>query len=83
MLLTEIMRYSMARLTVQDCMKYMANRFDLVLLASKRARQIEMMADEPMVPTENDKSTVLALREIAAGINVEDLLKRRHTEDEN
>ncbi len=56
----------MARLTVEDCLEHIENRFDLVLLASKRARQIAMGA-APMVPTDNDKPTVLALREIAAG----------------
>ena len=54
----------MARLTVEDCLEYVANRYDLVLLASKRARQIAMGAD-PLVPENNDKPTVIALREIA------------------
>ncbi len=54
----------MARLTVEDCLEYVDNRYDLVLLASKRARQIAMGAD-PLVPENNDKPTVIALREIA------------------
>lgn len=57
----------MARLTVEDCLKIMDNRYDLVLLASKRARQLYMGA-EPLVDEENDKSTVIALREIAEGL---------------
>ncbi len=57
----------MARITVEDCLDHVDNRFDLVLLATKRARQIDMGV-EPMLPRENDKPTVLALREIAAGI---------------
>ena len=54
----------MARLTVEDCLDHVDNRFELVLIASKRARQLSMGA-EPLVPLENDKPTVLALREIA------------------
>lgn len=57
----------MARLTVEDCLPYVTNRFDLVLLASKRARQIAL-GSPVLVPHENDKPTVLALREIAAGL---------------
>jgi len=54
----------MARLTVEDCLDYVDNRFELVLVAAKRARQLSMGA-EPLVELENDKPTVLALREIA------------------
>lgn len=57
----------MARITVQDCLENVDNRFDLVLTASQRARQIALGA-EPRVPRENDKPTVIALREIAAGL---------------
>jgi len=56
----------MARLTVEDCLPFVDNRFQLVLVASKRARQISM-GSTPLVPIENDKPTVLALREIAEG----------------
>jgi DNA-directed RNA polymerase subunit omega len=54
----------MARVTVDDCLKQIPNRFHLVLAGAKRAREIAMGADV-MVPLENDKPTVLALREIA------------------
>lgn len=54
----------MARLTVEDCLEHVENRFELVLVAAKRARQLSMGAD-PLVELENDKPTVLALREIA------------------
>ncbi|MCC5858300.1 MAG: DNA-directed RNA polymerase subunit omega [Ectothiorhodospiraceae bacterium] len=54
----------MARVTVEDCLDRVANRFELVLVAAKRARQIANGA-QPFVPLENDKPTVLALREIA------------------
>ena len=57
----------MARITVEDCLEHVDNRFDLVLLASRRARQISQGAD-PLVPAENDKPTVIALREIAEGL---------------
>jgi DNA-directed RNA polymerase subunit omega len=54
----------MARITVEDCLGKVANRFQLVLLAAKRARQLAIGA-EPMLEWENDKPTVMALREIA------------------
>lgn len=57
----------MARVTVEDCLDYVDNRFDLVLLATKRARQL-VNGVEPLLPWENDKSTVVALREIAEGL---------------
>jgi DNA-directed RNA polymerase subunit omega len=57
----------MARVTVEDCLQHVDNRFELVLVASKRARQISRGGD-PLVPRENDKPTVLALREIADGL---------------
>ena len=57
----------MARLTVEDWVENVNNRYDLVLLASKRARQIAMGAD-PLVPADNDKPTVIALREIAENL---------------
>lgn len=54
----------MARLTVEDCLHHIGNRFELVLVASKRARQLAMGAT-PLVNPEKDKPTVIALREIA------------------
>jgi len=56
----------MARITVEDCLDQVDNRFELVLLATRRARQISKGA-EPLVELENDKPTVVALREIATG----------------
>lgn len=58
----------MARVTVEDCLENVDNRFELVMVSSKRARQIATEGREPLVPRENDKPTVLALREIAAGL---------------
>lgn len=57
----------MARITVEDCIEKVNNRFELVLLATKRARQVARGAS-PLVPDENDKPTVIALREIAEGL---------------
>ena len=57
----------MARVTVEDCLQNVGNRFDLVLLATKRARQLANGMD-PLIPWENDKVTVVALREIAEGL---------------
>ena len=57
----------MARVTVEDCLENVENRFELVMVSSKRARQIATEGKEAMVSTENDKPTVLALREIAEG----------------
>ncbi|MEO1247760.1 MAG: DNA-directed RNA polymerase subunit omega [Pseudomonadota bacterium] len=56
----------MARITVEDCLDNIHNIFEMVLVAAKRARRIAHGA-EPMVELENDKPTVIALREIAAG----------------
>ncbi|AKO54177.1 DNA-directed RNA polymerase subunit omega [Marinobacter psychrophilus] len=64
----------MARVTVEDCLEHVDNRFQLVMLATKRARQIATKGAEPMVPPENDKPTVIALREIAAGLVSRSLL---------
>lgn len=55
----------MARITVEDCLEHVENRFELVMVASKRARQIQTGGKDPMVSEDNDKPTVLALREIA------------------
>lgn len=59
----------MARVTVEDCLGNVKNRFDLVLTATKRARQIVSGSSDPVVEWENDKPTVVALREIASGYN--------------
>ena len=66
----------MARITVEDCTDKIPNRFQLVLVASKRARQLANGA-EAMVPWENDKPTVVALREVAEGFIGERILEER------
>ncbi|MCB1644566.1 MAG: DNA-directed RNA polymerase subunit omega [Pseudomonadales bacterium] len=65
----------MARVTVEDCLENVDNRFELVMVSSKRARQIATEGKEPLVPLENDKPTVLALREIAEGLIDASILK--------
>jgi DNA-directed RNA polymerase subunit omega len=57
----------MARVTIEDCVKHMNNRFKLVLVATRRARELSNGSAEPMVPWNNNKATVVALREIALG----------------
>ena len=64
----------MARVTVEDCLEHVENRFELVMVASKRARDIAVRGAQPMVEWENDKPTVVALREIAEGKNKKDIL---------
>ena len=57
----------MARVTVEDCLDKVDNRFELVMVSSKRARQIQTGGKDPMVSEDKDKPTVIALREIAEG----------------
>jgi DNA-directed RNA polymerase subunit omega len=66
----------MARVTVEDCLDNVANRFELVMVASKRARQMATGGKEPLVQEESDKPTVIALREIAEGLVSPDILTR-------
>ena len=66
----------MARVTVEDCLEHVENRFELVMVASKRARQIAVRGAQPLVEWENDKPTVVALREIAEGLIKPDILDK-------
>lgn len=69
----------MARVTVQDAVEKIGNRFDLILTASRRARQLQLNTSEPLVPIDNDKPTVIALREIEKGlINNEIMNNKEH-----
>lgn len=74
----------MARTTVEDCLENVDNRFHLVLVAAKRAREIAL-GDDAKVEIDNDKPTVLALREIAEGLTGPDILTktsaREHAEE--
>lgn len=67
----------MARVTVEDCLKDVDNRFQLVLMAARRARQIEAGA-QPLVDPGRDKPTVIALREIAEGKVTQAVLDEVH-----
>jgi DNA-directed RNA polymerase subunit omega len=58
----------MARITVEDCLQHVDNRFELVMVGSKRARQLAIGGKDPLVAEENDKPTVIALREIEEGL---------------
>jgi DNA-directed RNA polymerase subunit omega len=70
----------MARVTVEDCLDYVDNRFELVLVATKRARQISN-GKEALVPLENDKPTVVALREIAEDLITPEMLEEQVEEE--
>lgn len=67
----------MARVTVDDCMQYIPNRFQMTLAATYRARQITSGAT-PMVDADRDKPTVIALREMALGLYGLEVLNRGH-----
>ena len=66
----------MARVTVEDCLEFVENRFELVMVASKRAREIAIRGAQPLVEWENDKPTVVALREIAEGLVGPEILEQ-------
>ncbi len=66
----------MARITVEDCLDNVDNRFELVMLASKRARQLAVGGRDSLVDSESDKPTVIALREIAEGLITPDVIAR-------
>ena len=64
----------MARVTVQDAVEKIGNRFDLILTAARRARQLQLNQSAPLVPEDNDKPTVIALREIEKGLINHDIM---------
>lgn len=68
----------MARVTVEDCLDNVDNRFELVMLAAKRARQLATGGKDPLVEEESDKATVIALREIADGLITPEVIAREH-----
>ncbi len=73
----------MARVTVEDCLDNVDNRFELVMLATKRSRQLATGGKEPKVAWDNDKPTVVALREIAEGLVDNDVVQQEElVEDE-
>ena len=75
----------MARITVEDCLDKVDNRFELVMVSSKRARQLQIEGKDPLVSVDNDKPTVIALREIAENlVNTDniDKINQLDTEEE-
>jgi DNA-directed RNA polymerase subunit omega len=71
----------MARITVEDCLEVVPSRFDLIIMASKRARQLATTSRDPLVEWDNDKPTLVALREIEAGLLDMETLDRTLEED--
>ena len=71
----------MARITVEDCLQIIPSRFDLIIMASKRARQLATTSRDPLVEWDNDKPTLVALREIEAGLLDKETLERTLEED--
>ena len=71
----------MARITVEKCLEHVPSRFDLILLASGRARQLSTTSREPLVETNNDKNTLIALREIEEGLIDAETLEKTLEED--
>lgn len=72
----------MARVTVEDAVNKIGNRFDLILVASRRARQLSVEGKEALVDIENDKCTVVALREIEKGLITAAILDQQERRDQ-
>ncbi|HAW93286.1 MULTISPECIES: DNA-directed RNA polymerase subunit omega [unclassified Arsukibacterium] len=72
----------MARVTVEDAVDKIGNRFDLILVAARRARQLAVEGKESMVDRENDKPTVVALREIEQGFITNSILDEQEKRDQ-
>lgn len=72
----------MARVTVEDAVKKIGNRFDLIMVAARRARQIATEGKEPLVTVGNDKPTVTALREIEQGLVTANTLDASDIQDQ-
>ena len=72
----------MARVTVQDAVEKVGNRFDLVLIAARRARQMQTGGKDALVPEENHKPTVIALREIEEGLITKEVLDARERQEQ-
>ena len=71
----------MARITVEDCLKQVESRFELVLKAAERARDLISTSAEPLIDYEDDKPTIVALREIEQGVLTEENLASSDTEE--
>ena len=73
----------MARVTVEDAVEKVGNRFDLILIAARRARQLATQGKKPLVEAGSDKPTVTALREIEAGLINNQVMDKQDNEAEN
>ena len=73
----------MARVTVEEAVNVVGNRFDLILMASRRARQLAMQGKTPLVAPENDKETVIALREIEEKLISNELMDEQEQQERN
>ncbi|KKA44651.1 MULTISPECIES: DNA-directed RNA polymerase subunit omega [Salinivibrio] len=71
----------MARVTVQDAVEKIGNRFDLVLVAARRARQMQTGGKDALVAEENDKYTVISLREVEEGLINKEVLDARERQE--
>jgi len=71
----------MARVTIQDAVEIVGNRFDLIMLATKRARELATGGKDPKVEWDNDKPTVVALREIEAGLISQEIMETEAREE--
>lgn len=71
----------MARVTIQDAVEIIGNRFDLILVATKRARELAIGGKDPKVDWDNDKPTVVALREIEAGLMSQKIMDNEAKEE--
>ena len=71
----------MARITVEECLEKVSTRYELIILAAKRARQLATTSRDPLVEWDNDKPTLVALREIEAGLLDKETLDRTLEED--
>ena len=71
----------MARITVEDCLNQVESRFELVLKAAERARDLISTSAEPLIDSEDDKPTIVALREIEQGVLTEENLASSDTEE--
>lgn len=72
----------MARVTVEDAVEAIGNRFDLILVSSRRARQLQTGGKDALVPEENDKPTVIALREIEEGLITSQILDAKERQEQ-
>ncbi len=71
----------MARVTVQDAVAQIGNRFDLILTAARRARQLQLHKREALVPEDGDKPTVIALREIELGLITDSIMDQQENNE--